>query len=109
MKQSILIPVLSTGFEMNYFGRNNPSHDWLMENNESSEHFSQVENLFRLHRHDVMEILVFLDGECEFFVKDIRIPFEEEMLLSSLLMPFIKLLLKILTTMSESLLALVSI
>ncbi|OMF34660.1 AraC family transcriptional regulator [Paenibacillus sp. FSL H8-0548] len=67
MKQSILIPVLSTGFEMNYFGRNNPSHDWLMENNESSEHFSQVENLFRLHRHDVMEILVFLDGECEFF------------------------------------------
>ncbi|NIK78771.1 AraC-like DNA-binding protein [Paenibacillus castaneae] len=67
MNPSVLIPVISNGFEINYFGKNNPSHDWLLENHESSDHFSQVENLFRLHRHDVTEILVFLDGECEFF------------------------------------------
>lgn len=67
MNPSVLIPVISNGFEINYFGKNNPSHNWLLENHESSDHFSQVENLFRLHRHDVTEFLVFLDGECEFF------------------------------------------
>lgn len=67
MKLSLLIPVKSNGFEINYFSKKNQSHDWLMKNNESSVHFSQIQNLFRLHRHDVTEILVFLDGEVEFF------------------------------------------
>ncbi|OCT14796.1 AraC family transcriptional regulator [Paenibacillus pectinilyticus] len=64
MKPSVLIPVISHGFEMNYFSK---SHDWLMKNNESSLHPSQIQDLFRLHRHDVTEILVFLEGEVEFF------------------------------------------
>lgn len=67
MKQSILIPVINKGFEIHYFSKKNQSHDWLEEYNESSEKFSQLESLFQLHRHDVLEVLVFLDGECEFF------------------------------------------
>ena len=67
MKQSILIPVINKGFEINYFSKKNQSHDWLKKYNESSENFSQLESLFQLHRHDVLEVLVFLDGECEFF------------------------------------------
>lgn len=67
MMPSDLIPVISNGFEINYFNKKNQSHDWLMTNNESSVQYSQIQNLFRLHRHDVTEILVFLDGEVEFF------------------------------------------
>ena len=67
MKQPTLIPVINQGFEINYFSKKNQSYDWLKKYNESSENFSQLESLFRLHRHDVLEILVFLDGECEFF------------------------------------------
>jgi|GEM_PF-6505741 len=70
MKQSILIPVINNGFEINYFMKKNPYHNWrnwLDSKDISRDDFSQIENLFRLHRHDVMEILVFLEGECEFF------------------------------------------
>ncbi len=67
MKQSVLIPVINKGFEIHYFSKKNQSHDWLKEYNESSEEFSQLESLFQLHRHDVLEVLVFLDGECDFF------------------------------------------
>lgn len=67
MKQSVLIPVINNGFEINYLSKNNQSHASLKKNNESACEFNQLENLFRLHRHDVMELLVFLDGECEFF------------------------------------------
>lgn len=67
MKQSILIPVINKGFEIHYFSKKNQSHDWLDKYNESSEKFSQLESLFQLHRHDILEVLVFLDGECEFF------------------------------------------
>ncbi|MFJ5624901.1 helix-turn-helix domain-containing protein [Peribacillus loiseleuriae] len=67
MKQSVLIPVINKGFEIHYFSKKNQSHDWLEEYKESSEKFSQLESLFQLHRHDVLEVLVFLDGECDFF------------------------------------------
>jgi AraC-like DNA-binding protein/mannose-6-phosphate isomerase-like protein (cupin superfamily) len=67
MKPTVLIPVISNGFEINYFTKNNNSYDSYTKNNETSIHFSQLDQLFRLHRHDVMEILVFLEGECEFF------------------------------------------
>ncbi|MCR8657232.1 helix-turn-helix domain-containing protein [Paenibacillus endoradicis] len=67
MKQSLLIPVTNIGFEINYFIKKNPYYNWLKSEDISWEDFSQIENLFRLHRHDVMEILVFLEGECEFF------------------------------------------
>lgn len=63
MKPSNLIPGISTGFELNYFTKKNQSPEWRITNHESSE----FENLFRLHQHDVTEILIFLDGECEFF------------------------------------------
>ena len=39
----------------------------LKKYNESAEKLYQLDPLFRLHTHDVMEILVFLGGECEFF------------------------------------------
>lgn len=67
MKLSDLIPVKSNGFEINYLIKKNQSHDWLVKNNKSSIDFSQIQNLFRLHRHDATEILVFLEGEVEFF------------------------------------------
>ncbi|MFJ7729412.1 helix-turn-helix domain-containing protein [Neobacillus sp. NPDC097160] len=67
MKQSDLIPVINKGFEINYFSKKNQFHNWLNKYNESAEKFSQIESLFQLHRHDVLELLVFLDGECEFF------------------------------------------
>ena len=70
MKQSILIPVLNKGFEINYFVKQNPDDNWrswLTNDDQPSDNFSQLENLFRLHRHDVMELLVFLEGDCEFF------------------------------------------
>ncbi|WP_438347526.1 AraC family transcriptional regulator [Paenibacillus sp. FA6] len=70
MKQSILIPVIKSGFEINYFIKKNPFHQqnsYFKTDGESWDDFSQLENLFRLHQHDSMEILVFLDGDCEFF------------------------------------------
>ena len=67
MKQPALIPVINQGFEIYYFSKKNQAYDWLEKYNESAEKFSQLEPLFRLHRHDVLEILVFLDGECNFF------------------------------------------
>ncbi|MCM3113170.1 helix-turn-helix domain-containing protein [Lederbergia lenta] len=67
MKQSNLIPVIDKGFEINYLSKKNKSHGWLKKYNDSDEKFSQLESLFQLHRHDVLEVLVFLDGECEFF------------------------------------------
>jgi AraC-like DNA-binding protein len=67
MKQAALIPVINKGFQLYYFSPKNQSYDWLKKYNESPETFSQLEPLFRLHRHDVLEILAFLDGECEFF------------------------------------------
>ncbi|KMY48362.1 AraC family transcriptional regulator [Peribacillus loiseleuriae] len=67
MKQSVLIPVINQGFEIHYFSKKNQAHDWLKKYNESAKDFSQLEALFQLHRHDVLEILVFLDGECDFF------------------------------------------
>jgi AraC-like DNA-binding protein len=67
MKQAALIPVINKGFEINYFSKKNQFYDRLKKYNESPEIFSQLEPLFRLHRHDALEILVFLDGECEFF------------------------------------------
>src|SRR4051794_15772481 len=69
MNPSILIPVINNGFEINYFvKKRSPNwNDWLSTDDESKDDFTQFENLFRLHQHDSMEILVFLDGECEFF------------------------------------------
>lgn len=67
MKSSDLIPVISHGFEIIYFSKTDQSEDWPVKNNKSSLDFSQIQNLFRLHRHDVTEILVFLEGEVEFF------------------------------------------
>ncbi|WP_066073825.1 AraC family transcriptional regulator [Neobacillus soli] len=67
MKQSILIPGINKGFEIHDFSKKNQSHDWLKKYNESTRESSQLESLFRLHRHDVLELLVFLGGECEFF------------------------------------------
>lgn len=70
MKQSILIPVINNGFEINYLVKKNLAdncHNWLRTYEGSSDDYTLLENLFRLHRHDIMEILVFLDGECEFF------------------------------------------
>ncbi|WP_342506633.1 AraC family transcriptional regulator [Sporosarcina sp. FSL K6-2383] len=67
MKQSDLIPVVNKGFEINYFSKKNHSQGWFKKFNESSEDFSQWESLFQLHRHDVLEVLVFLNGECKFF------------------------------------------
>jgi len=67
IEQSVFLPVISKDFEIYYFSKNNLSYEWLKKHNESAEKFSQLDPLFRLHSHDVMEILVFLDGECEFF------------------------------------------
>lgn len=67
MKQSVLIPVIDNGFEINDFSKENQSHDWVNKGHTSSVDLTLIENLFRLHRHDVMEILVFLGGDCEFF------------------------------------------
>ncbi|WP_156288656.1 helix-turn-helix domain-containing protein [Oceanobacillus salinisoli] len=70
MEHSIHLPVTNKSFELYYFvGKENQSesYDWLKKHNESAEEFSRLESLFRLHSHDVMEILVFLGGECEFF------------------------------------------
>lgn len=67
MKQSVLIPVIDNGFEINDFSKENPTHDWANKDHASSVDLTLIDNLFRLHRHDVMEILVFLGGECEFF------------------------------------------
>ncbi|WML42161.1 AraC family transcriptional regulator [Neobacillus sp. OS1-2] len=63
MKQSDLIPVINKGFEIHYFNKKNQPEKY----NGSAERFSLIESLFQLHRHDVLELLVFLEGECEFF------------------------------------------
>ncbi|MBS4210502.1 AraC family transcriptional regulator [Bacillus sp. FJAT-50079] len=67
MKQSVLIPVTNQGFELHYLNNENRPHGWPNKYNESSENFSQLESLFQLHRHDVLEVLVFINGECDFF------------------------------------------
>ncbi|WP_285766776.1 AraC family transcriptional regulator [Peribacillus sp. SI8-4] len=67
MKQSNLIPVINKGFNIHYFSKKHPSHDWLKIHDKSPEEFSKIESLFQLHQHDVLEVLVFLDGECDFF------------------------------------------
>ncbi|KWW20532.1 MULTISPECIES: AraC family transcriptional regulator [Peribacillus] len=67
MKQSNLIPVINRGFNIHYFSKKHPSHDWLKIHDKSPEEFSKIESLFQLHQHDVLEVLVFLDGECDFF------------------------------------------
>ncbi|AXI08113.1 AraC family transcriptional regulator [Oceanobacillus zhaokaii] len=67
MKKPILIPVVNQGFEINYLNPKNQSNDWHKKFNNSAEMFSQLESLFQLHMHDVLEILIFLEGECEFF------------------------------------------
>lgn len=67
MKQSVLIPVIDNGFEINDFSKENHPHDWANKDHASSVDLTLIENLFRLHRHNVMEILVFLGGDCEFF------------------------------------------
>ncbi|RDW20136.1 AraC family transcriptional regulator [Oceanobacillus arenosus] len=67
MKQPILIPVVNQGFEINYLSPDNQFNEWHNKFNDSTEMFSQLESLFQLHMHDVLEILVFLEGECEFF------------------------------------------
>ncbi|WP_227937601.1 AraC family transcriptional regulator [Alkalihalobacillus deserti] len=67
MKQSVLIPVKSQDFEIYDFRKKNKFADLLKKHNESAESFAKLETLFRLHSHDVMEVLVFSGGECEFF------------------------------------------
>lgn len=67
MNQSVFIPAKNQDFEIYSFIKNNESYEWLKKHNESAERFYQTDPLFRLHSHDVMEVLVFLDGECEFF------------------------------------------
>jgi AraC-like DNA-binding protein len=67
MKQSIHIPVVNQDFEIYNFSTKNQSYDLLKKYNESAEKLYQLDPLFRLHTHDVMEILVFLSGDCEFF------------------------------------------
>jgi AraC-like DNA-binding protein len=67
MKQSDLIPVINKGFEINSLSKKSQFHAWFKNYHEPAEKFSQIESLFQLHRHDVLELLVFLDGECEFF------------------------------------------
>lgn len=67
MKQSIHIPVVNQAFEIYDFSQKNQSYDLLKKYNESAERLYQLDPLFRLHTHDVMEILVFLGGDCEFF------------------------------------------
>ncbi|HZG70786.1 MAG TPA: AraC family transcriptional regulator [Chondromyces sp.] len=67
MEQSIFMPVMNQDFEIYDFSKDNQSYVWLKKYNESAEKFSQFDSLFRLHSHDVMEILVFIGGECEFF------------------------------------------
>jgi AraC-like DNA-binding protein len=61
------MPIINQDFEIYDFSKNKESYVWLKKHNESAEKFSQFDSLFRLHSHDVMEILVFIDGECEFF------------------------------------------
>jgi AraC-like DNA-binding protein len=67
MKQSIHIPVVHQAFEIYDFCHSNQSFDLLKKYNDSAEKFYQLDPLFRLHTHDVIEILVFLGGECDFF------------------------------------------
>ncbi|WP_181833191.1 hypothetical protein [Bacillus taeanensis] len=67
MEQSIFMPFINQYFEIYYFSKHPQSYRRLKKHNKSAEKFSQLDSLFRLHSHDVMEVLVFLDGECEFF------------------------------------------
>ncbi|KKK39851.1 AraC family transcriptional regulator [Mesobacillus campisalis] len=66
-EQSIFMPVMNQ-FEIYDFSKHNETYILLEKHNESAQQlFSQFDSLFSLHSHDVMEILVFIDGECEFF------------------------------------------
>jgi AraC-like DNA-binding protein len=67
MKQSIHIPVVHQTFEIYDFSHRNHSYDLLKKYNNSAERLYQLDPLFRLHTHDVIEILVFLGGDCDFF------------------------------------------
>ncbi|MEH7237720.1 AraC family transcriptional regulator [Bacillus sp. JJ1562] len=67
MKESTFMPVLNENFEVYYWSKKYQSHDWGRPPDKSSENYSEIEPLFRLHSHDAMEVLVFLGGECEFF------------------------------------------
>nr|WP_239544293.1 AraC family transcriptional regulator [Virgibacillus halotolerans] len=58
------MPVTHQDFEIYDWSQKNQSHDWEKENTINSP---EIASLFRLHSHDVMEVLVFLGGECDFF------------------------------------------
>ncbi|MDR4885949.1 AraC family transcriptional regulator [Fredinandcohnia sp. QZ13] len=67
MKESTFMPVLNENFEVYYWSKHYQSHEWGRKPDKTSENYSEIEPLFRLHSHDAMEVLVFLGGECEFF------------------------------------------
>ncbi|MEH7380272.1 helix-turn-helix domain-containing protein [Bacillus sp. JJ1533] len=69
MKESTFMPVLNENFEVYYWSKKYQSHDWGRRPDASLENYSEIEPLFRLHSHDSMEVLIFLGGECEFFVE----------------------------------------
>lgn len=67
MEQSVFIPIINQDFEIYYFGKNKQSPTISNKYNESAEQLSQLDAWFALHSHDVYEILVCLNGSCEFF------------------------------------------
>lgn len=64
MEQSKFMPVKHQDFEIYDWSQKNQSHNWVKENTINSP---EIASLFRFHSHDVMEVLVFLGGECDFF------------------------------------------
>ncbi|THE10360.1 AraC family transcriptional regulator [Bacillus timonensis] len=67
MKESTFMPILDENFEVFYWSKQYQSHDWGRKPDKTSENYSEIEPLFRLHSHDSMEVLVFLGGKCEFY------------------------------------------
>ncbi|RKQ34576.1 AraC family transcriptional regulator [Oceanobacillus halophilus] len=67
MEQSVFMPAKHQDFEIFDWSQSNPSQHTLKKEYESPEKRAEVEQLFRLHSHDVTEVLVFLSGDCTFF------------------------------------------
>ncbi|WP_138415989.1 AraC family transcriptional regulator [Aquibacillus sediminis] len=67
MKQPNFLPVISQNFEIYHFTSLHSSHTWLKKHNESAKTFSEFNTLDQLHSHDVIELMVMIDGTCDFF------------------------------------------
>ena len=67
MEQSHFLPILNKDFYISKVIENKQFIDWFKKHNKIAQNITNLEPLYQLHSHDFLEILVVLEGECEFF------------------------------------------